>query len=604
MSEEMLEEVVEEEPKKKRTRAGKNVITGRINDSAFNEYISELSKESMVNIDEIATILAKTIEQAYLEWSYPGLFRDKNATDEEKSAVRAKVVLTDKSFKIYDIKKVTEEDDIEDDALQISLEDAQEIHKRAKLGEDIEIPFDVKTLDKKFVRRVKQLFQSHLKDASKQAMLKIYQDQIGELIEGTVIKVDTDMRGRTSYEVSFGKASGFLRGKDLMSTDRFNQNDRVTVYLDSVDDKSNPISLKINRSSNKFLVKLLERNILEIQNGDVKIVAVAREAGIRSKVFVYSENPNIDAVGACIGTESGRINSVLSVIKPEKVDVLPYHANKALQVIDALTPAKVIGLDCPEDFFDPNVHYDELEKENAYEFPKIAAIVQNGDQGIAIGSKGANVRLASRLSKTTISIHTADEAIQNNIHYQMLTEIQNLASAMTIQQNAMKDDSVIAPADDIVADEVIDEAVVDTAEDAVVEPVETVAEPTIVEEKVVEPVEEVKVEVVEKPQKKEEVIEHIEIKNKPKISLEALEQALSQKKGPSETKSYKKKYKNDQPAHEEKPSIAAQQEALPIYTQEELDEFDENDNYDDRYYDEYEDLDEYDSDRYYDDETK
>lgn len=596
--EEMKEEVMEEAKPKKRnyTKKKTNVITGKVNASAFTEAVGDIEKDSMVNGENIANILIQTMEQAYLEWSYPGLFKDKDSDEPAKELIRAEVIFDDKGFKINDVKTVTAEDDIVDDAYQISLEDAQAISKKAQIGDEIRIPFDVTLLDKAYVRRVKQLFQSKLKDASRQAILSVYQNQLGELIEGTVTKSDPEA---VSYEISFGKANGILRKRDVMPTDHFQMGDRVTVYLESLDDKSNPPSLKVTRTSEKFIAKLFERNIIEIQNGDVTICGIAREAGRRTKVFVKSANPNIDPVGACIGPESSRINAILSAIHPEKVDILPYYANKAKQIISAMTPAKIIGIDCPEDFFDPNVHYDELEADRDYEFPKVSIVVQNGDQGVAIGSKGVNVRLASKLTKTSISVHTADEAIKLSLKYMMLAKVDEAVAALEAKP---AEEEAAAPVAETTPVETVAQPVEETAaetaitpsrESAVTEPVKEATPASLAEAPVSEPV---------KEEPKVGEVEHIEIKNKPKISLDELEQAISQKKGPSETRSRKRFRKNDE-ENKNEPSIAAQAEAMPIYTEEELAQFDDQN--EEEQYDEYDDeLEEYDSDKYYDGETK
>lgn len=614
MSEEELNqaEAVEEEPKKKTVRRKKNIITGKVDEGMFSEALSDIATDSMVDKSNILEILRQTMIQAYLEWSYPGLFRDKNSIDDPaRELVKADVEFDAKGFKIYDIKTVTPEEDIVDDSYQISPEDALEVSKKAKVGDIIRIPFDVSRLDKTYVRRVKQLFQSKLKEESKKAILSVYQNQIGQLIEGTVTKADIE---NSTYEVSFGKANGTLRKRDLIPSDRFMVGERITVFLETLDDKSNPPSLKISRSSEKFILKLLERNIIELQNGDVVIKGIAREAGRRTKVFVEAKDKNIDPVGACIGPESSRINAVLSVIRPEKIDILPYYSNKALQVVSALTPAKVIGLDCPEDFFDPNVHYDELEAMGGkeYEFPKVAAVVQNGDQGVAIGSKGANVRLASILTKTTISVYTADDAITKGIKYTMLADIEAQVKAMEEAQKQEEQPAeapIEAPAEETAIAEPVEEQTAPAAAEEA-KPEETAAPEVKEEPKAVEaaPAEEAKPIEEPKPVKKEEPIEHVEIKNKPKISLSELEDALSTKKGPSETRSRKHRYDRDEDKKEDKentPSAASRQEAMPIYTEEELAQIEQeqNDNTDE--YDDYDDdeLDQYDSDKYYDDDS-
>lgn len=617
---------------KKRGRKAKSdeakKISGAVDSTGFEMAAGEIEKDSMVKSSEVADILTSAMEQAYLEWSYPGLYKDRDSEDPVKELVKAHVIFSDdlSSFKIFDVKSVVDEDDIVDDSYQVSLEDAKAVKADAKIGDTVELPFDVTQLDKSYVRRVKQLFQSKLKDASRQAILSVYSNQIGGLIEGTVTKCETGL-ANNSYELSFGKASGFLKKGSLIPQDHFVVGDRVLVYLSDVSDKLNPPSLVISRSSEKFVQKLLEKAVPEIQSGDVKIKAVAREAGRRTKVFVESTNPNLDPVGACVGPESARIRTVLSELKGEKIDILKYNSNKALQIVEAMKPSTVIGLTCLDDFFDKNVHYDELERDADYEFPKITVVVMNGNQGVAIGSAGVNVRLASRITMCTISVLQADDAIKQGIKYTLVPDIQKEVdeeNAAIAKENAQAEEEAkpvegeaipaVAETTPAVETPVVSTPAAETpvvaAPAAPTSEAKPVVAPAVSESKPVAPVAAKPAEVkpVEKP------IEHIEIKNKPKISLEELEEALTQKKGPAETRSYKKRWDNHNRPSDDKPASTAPSKAssvaaMPIYTEEELKQMQNNEtpsnnnaeggdfNVDD------DDLEQYDSDKYYDDDN-
>lgn len=618
---EVIEEV-EEAPKKKGRRKSEEIkkINGKIDNAAFIQAFSDVQSDSMVSEEKLIEIIKTAMTQAYLEWSYPGLFRDKDSSDPAKELIKAEVEFKNgyKKWEIYDIKTVVEEDDIIDDAYQISPEDAQQYSKKTvHVGDTVKIPFDITKLTKKYVRRVKQLYAAKLKDASKSAITSVYSNQIGGLIEGTIIKVDTESK---SYEVSFGKAQGTLRKRDVLPTDKFEVGDKVTVFLKAVSDKMNPPSLVISRTDEIFVKKLLEKNVPEIQKGEIIIKDIAREPGKRTKIFVESENPNIDPVGSCVGPESGRIRAVNAELGAEKIDIIVYKQNKALQIIEAMKPAVVIGMTCPEDFFDSNVHFEEFENDRGYIFPNVTCVVTNGTQGVAIGTQGVNVRLASKITKCTISVLTADEAIKENLKNTPVQEIRKLAGEKEPEEvitDIVDNDEV----SEIEAE--VDEEMKQTTpvvEEKKVEEVPVVEEPKKEETPVVEEVKpEVKVEEtptveekkeevkaveekkVESAKKEEEVYEHVEIKNKPKISLEELEQALSTKKGPSETRSRKRWKKDDNSSKKDAaPSIASQATAMPIYTAEELQAMEEEDQND---MDDYEDidLDEYEDDKYYED---
>ncbi len=269
----MSEEVIEEKQPRKRGRKPKvqeTKITGAVNADEFSKAAFAIQNEFLVDANNVMDILVRTMEKAYLEWSYPGLFKDKENPDPDKDLIKCQVEFNEDqtSFKIYDIKTVREEDDITDDAREISLEDAREIEPECNLGDVIRIPFDTTLLDVSYVRRVKQLFQTNIKEASKQAILAKYSGQIGQLISGTVVKADAVSR---KYELSFGQASGYLTARNIIPGESFEKGQRVEVYLNSISEKNNPPSLSITRSSDKFVLKLKEEVTHELRPGEVVV---------------------------------------------------------------------------------------------------------------------------------------------------------------------------------------------------------------------------------------------------------------------------------------------------------------------------------------------
>ena len=281
LEKEALDEIAK--PKKRgRKKKNTNLITGDIEADKFAGSLSEIQKESMVTQEAISDILVESMKQAYLEWSYPGLFREKDLSEEDektKELIQCEIEFKDdlSGFSIYDLKVITPEDDIVDDAYQISPEDYYSLTKKdADDGTVVRLPFDVTRLDKAYVRRVKQLYLGKLKEASRQAILSTYKDQMASLIEGTVTKFDEDSG---TYEFSFGKANAFIKkdSQKLMPGDHFVTGERVLFYLEKVSENSNPPSLDVNRTSKKFVEKLMEREIPEIKEGIVLIKAIARE---------------------------------------------------------------------------------------------------------------------------------------------------------------------------------------------------------------------------------------------------------------------------------------------------------------------------------------
>ena len=565
-------------------RTKQKKITGKIDLENFNEALSDIQNDSLIDMERVADLLKDCMKQAYLSWSYPGVFGSReNKNAPERSLIKASVEFGKKRFKIFDYKTVTEEDDIVDDSYQISLEEAQEIKPTAKIGDEIKIPFDVTTLDKNFVRRVKQLFLARIREASKSSILSLYQSKIKGIIQGTVTRVDGN-----EYELNFGKAIGRLREKNCLPDDHFSVNDRVYVYLADLSEKTTPPTLIVNRTSSDFVLALLKDRIPEIGSGTIVVKGISRQAGKRTKVFVQSTLPNVDPVGACIGADANRMRSILYELKGEKVDILRYYENKALQIIEAMKPATVIGMTNNEDFFDPNVHFEEIEKDKDYEYPEVTVIVQNGSQGIAIGSSGANVRLASRITHTSINIKQADDAIKDENEYIMLPQIEKLTQ---VQIEPSKN---IVPDEDITSDQEVElEEEISNVKDEEIKPITTEKREIVDLDKLENEAKKVSQEKEkEKSKEKETEPEHIEIKNKPKIKLDELESALEQKK-PVAKKVVSKKKKVE--VEEEVESEVSKVEAMPIYTDDEIAAFDEENDMQD-----YEDDDSYIDEEYED----
>ena len=559
-------------------RTKQKKITGKIDLENFNEALSDIQNDSLIDMERVADLLKDCMKQAYLTWSYPGVFGSReNKNAPERTLIKASVEFGKKRFKIFDYKTVTEEDEIVDDAYQISLEEAQEIKPSAKLGDEIKIPFDVTTLDKNFVRRVKQLFLARIREASKSSILSLYQSKIKGLIQGTVTRVDGN-----EYELNFGKAIGRLKEKNCLPDDHFSVNDRVYVYLSDLSDKTTPPTLIVNRTSSDFVLALLKERIPEIGSGTIIVKGISRQAGKRTKIFVESTLPNVDPVGACIGADTNRMRSIYYELKGEKIDILKYYENKALQIIEAMKPATVIGMTNNEDFFDPNVHFEEIEKDKDYEYPEVTVIVQNGSQGIAIGSGGANVRLASRITHTSINIKQADDAIKDENDYIMLPQIEKLTKVV------IEPSKNVLPDEDILQEQEEFEEEISNVKDEEIKPITSEKREIVDLDRLDK--EEKLAEEKKHQQEKEAEPEHIEIKNKPKIKLDELESALEQKKQTKTTSAPKKK-KVEEVKEEE--SEVSKVEAMPIYTEDEIAQFDDDKN-------EYEDDDSYIDEEYED----
>ena len=503
-------------------------------------------------------------------------------------------------------KAVVEE--VEDDFLQISVQDANALDKSKKYqaGDEFYIPASIEELKKATAMSVKSMMKQKFAEAEKSILYETFKDKIGTLITGKVEKVDD--RG---ISVNIVKTSVYLPKKELIGDERFIVGETVKIYVDDVASGTKGAHIVVSRSKEGFLKCILAEEISEIYDGTVKIQAVAREAGERSKVAVYSKDPTIDPAGACIGSNGARIQKVVSQlgnggINKEKIDIIGYSENTALFIMEALKPARVVGA--------------IVDEENK----SAIAIVNDDSFSLAIGRRGVNVRLAVKLTGYNIDVKTETMAAEEGLEYISLEEATAEENAKKAEQILLKKASeenaqpnilrglpegYVAPQDRVYEEEAtaddnaeLTEALENEAEkkEAVVET--KVEEAPVVEE--VKPVKEVKVEVA--PEVKEEVKEERK-EVKTTTSIEDLEKSLADESARKANKGAKKSFKKnnkkaeDEPEDEEKPVIATG-ERMSIYTEEELRQIEEEDQYEDEVEDDDIDYDDY--DEYYDDDGR
>ena len=501
-------------------------------------------------------------------------------------------------IEMCNVKKVV--DEVEDDFLEISTKDAneQDPGKKYKAGDEFVIPASVDDLRKGIAMSVKSILKQKFSEAEKSVLYEAFKDKIGTMITGKVEKVDE--RG---VSVNIGRASVYLPSNQLIGNERFSLGDSIKVYVQDVASGSKGAHIVVTRSGEGFLRCLFTEEIHEIYDGTIVIKGIAREAGERSKVAVYSQDPNVDPAGACIGPNGTRIQKVVGQLGngqvSEKIDIIAYSDNVGLYIMEALKPAHVVGIDVDEE-------------------SKTATVVVKDDSfSMAIGRKGVNVRLAAKLTGFSVDVVTESEALEDQLEYQSFEELQALdiearnkaafaaLSAKVESASSIKGfpDGYVAPLDRTYEEEKNDE--MEEALQAESEKEEVKEEAKPVETAPVEaPVEEAEPEEV-----KEEPVEVKKAEVKTTTSLEELEKNLekeSKKKSSDTRKSYKKKSKSSDEESEEdnKPSsitkISENAQRMSIYTEEELREMEEEESeeeYDD--YDEDVDYDEYDD--YYDD---
>lgn len=330
---------------------------------AMVEALSTIEDERSISQEETLEMLRQSFEKGYKD------FVDPNNADD----LLAEATLDLKGGKIhfFDIKNVVE--DVQDDLVEIELDEAREIDPNIQIGDQLKTEVDITTLGDPslLIRKVANTFKQKMIEANKKALLEKFNSQIGHLISGEVEKVE---KGYTV--LNFGKTTAVLSAKNSIPGETFKLGENVKVYLESVGEKSKNPQLMITRANNEFLVKLFEEEVHDVYDGTVIIKKVSREPGTRAKVAVYSNNPNVDPTGACIGPDGNRIRNICAQLSGEKIDVIKYIENPALFIVEALKPASVIGIRLPNDGSNT-----------------ATAVVKNQESKVAIGKKVSTLDL-------------------------------------------------------------------------------------------------------------------------------------------------------------------------------------------------------------------
>ena len=363
----------------------------KIDIKAFLEAQEEVSKAKGISDEEVLSAFTEAVKSAYIRYLGGGV------KDMPDPVVNCQIDVEDKKepIKLSQVKIVR--DEVEDDMLEIETEEANEglDEPKYKDGDEYVIPADPDELTKVFTIAVKSSFRQKLAEAERNALYEIYKDRIGEMMTGTVKRADD-----RSVSVDIGRTTVELSRHELIGDEFFRVGDPIKVYIQKVESAAAPEpgkkprgpQIEATRSSEGFLKRLFEEEIHEIYDGTVVIKAVARKAGVRSKVAVASNNEDIDPTGACIGQGGSRIQKIVSQLgngkAKEKIDVIAYCNDLALFVAEASRPAQVLGVKLEDE--------DEFGKRHAY------AIIHDGEFALAMGKYRSNADLARKLTGVSI----------------------------------------------------------------------------------------------------------------------------------------------------------------------------------------------------------
>ena len=355
---------------------------------------SKQTKEFMKALD--ALVAEKGIDKEIVIEAMEAAMANAYKKNEGVSNVKAKVNGETGDIRLYTFKTVVElneeNEDSFDDETQITLDDARKIVEDIEVGETIDT--EVKIIPESFGRvaalSAKQIIVQKVKEAEKNLINEEFQDKQDELLIGVLSREDSK-----NYYVDLGRAHGVLPKDEIIPGEKLVMGSTIKVYVSKLEIGTKGLFILLSRSHYGFVKRLLENEIPELSDGTVVLYSVARDAGNRSKIAVYSEYDKVDPVGAIIGEKGSRINRVLSQLNGEKIDVILYDKDPVKFIQNALSPAKDVEV----------IIKDEKERE-------AIAIVNDDNSSLAIGKKGQNVKLASRLTKFKIAIKKAGELVE------------------------------------------------------------------------------------------------------------------------------------------------------------------------------------------------
>ncbi|CEE01431.1 MULTISPECIES: transcription termination factor NusA [Bacillaceae] len=343
------------------------------------DALDRLEKEKGISQDVIVEAIEAALVSAYK--------RNFN----QAQNVRTDFNLTTGTMHVYARKEVV--DEVFDSRLEIAIEEARKINPNYEIGDIVEIEVTPKEFGRIAAQTAKQVVTQRVREAERGIIYEEFVDREDDIMTGIVQRKDN----RYVY-VSLGKTEALLPVHEQMQNEQYNHNDRMKVYITKVEKTTKGPQIFISRSHPNLLKRLFELEVPEIYEGIVEIKSVAREAGDRSKVSVWSDNPDVDPVGSCVGPKGSRVQAVVDELNGEKIDIVKFSKDPVEFVANALSPSKVL-----------DVIVNEEEKSTV-------VIVPDYQLSLAIGKRGQNARLAAKLTNWKIDIKSESDARELGIY--------------------------------------------------------------------------------------------------------------------------------------------------------------------------------------------
>ena len=284
---------------------------------------------------------------------------------------------------------VPTKEDVEDDCLQIALDDAKEISKKAKVGDILHVEIKSKEFGRIATMNAKNVILQKIREEERSVIFNQYYEKEHDVVTGVVQRYV----GK-NISINLGKADAMLNESEQVKGEVFKPTERIKVYILEVKNTPKGPRINVSRTHPELVKRLFESEVMEIKDGTVEIKSIAREAGSRTKIAVASNDPNVDPVGACVGINGARVNAIVSDLRGEKIDIIEWNDDPAVLIENALSPSNVVSVDV-----------DEEEK-------SARVVVPDYQLSLAIGKEGQNARLAAKLTGYKIDIKSESQAAE------------------------------------------------------------------------------------------------------------------------------------------------------------------------------------------------
>ena len=342
------------------------------------EALNTLEKEKGISKDTLLEAIQQSLLQAY-----------KNQYDRTDNVT---VTIDPETCDYHILSAKTVVEHVEDPVTEIGQQEAFKINSGAQIGDTVNVEIQSKSFGRIATMNAKNVILQKIREEERKSLYNEYYEKEHEVVTGVVQRYI----GR-DVSINLGKVDAILKAKEMVKGEKFKPTERVKVYVLEVRDTPRGPKILVSRTHPELVKRLFEEEVAEIRDGVIEIKAIAREAGSRTKIAVYSNEPNVDAVGARVGVNGSRVNAIVDELDGEKIDIINWDENQAYLIENALSPAKVISV-----LADPD------EKQ-------ALVIVPDYQLSLAIGKEGQNARLAAHLTQFKIDIKSETQAREEGL---------------------------------------------------------------------------------------------------------------------------------------------------------------------------------------------